>query len=85
MALLSGLAAAVFTAYMNSALLQSGRSFEMDATAACYIGGVSVSGGIGTVVVVIISGLCYNKTQPDRVCPDPKFIQCGGVSWRIFM
>jgi putative multiple sugar transport system permease protein len=57
MGVLSGLAAVVFTGYMNSALPQSGQSFEMDAIAACYIGGVSASGGIGTVVGVIVGGL----------------------------
>jgi putative multiple sugar transport system permease protein len=29
----------------------------MDAIAACYIGGVSASGGIGTVIGVIVGGL----------------------------
>jgi putative multiple sugar transport system permease protein len=54
---LSGLAGVVFTGYMNSALPQAGNMFEMDAIAACYIGGVSASGGIGTVIGVIIGGL----------------------------
>jgi len=54
---LSGLAAIVFTGYMNSALPQAGNLFELDAIAACYIGGVSASGGIGTVVGVVIGGL----------------------------
>ncbi|MDR3343603.1 MAG: sugar ABC transporter permease [Treponema sp.] len=54
---LSGLAAVISTGYMNSALPQAGNLFEMDAIAACYIGGVSASGGIGTVVGVIIGGL----------------------------
>ena len=31
--------------------------FEMDAIAACYIGGVSATGGIGTVVGVVVGGL----------------------------
>jgi putative multiple sugar transport system permease protein len=57
MGLLSGLAAVVSTGYMNSALPQAGNLFEMDAIAACYIGGVSASGGIGTVVGVIVGGL----------------------------
>ncbi|GHT63587.1 sugar ABC transporter permease [Spirochaetia bacterium] len=57
MGLLSGLAAVVSTGYMNSALPQAGNLFEMDAIAACYIGGVSASGGIGTVFGVIIGGL----------------------------
>ena len=57
MGLLSGLAAVVSTGYMNSALPQSGQGYEMDAIAACYIGGVSASGGIGTVLGVVVGGL----------------------------
>ncbi|WP_461255277.1 ABC transporter permease subunit [Treponema sp. R80B11-R83G3] len=57
MGALSGLAAVVSTGYMNSALPQAGNMFEMDAIAACYIGGVSATGGIGTVVGVVIGGL----------------------------
>ncbi|MDR1030440.1 MAG: sugar ABC transporter permease [Treponema sp.] len=57
MGLLSGLAGVVSTGYMNSALPQAGNLFELDAIAACYIGGVSASGGIGTVVGVIVGGL----------------------------
>lgn len=57
MGMLAGLAAVVSTGYMNSALPQAGANFEMDAIAACYIGGVSASGGIGTVVGVIVGGL----------------------------
>jgi putative multiple sugar transport system permease protein len=57
MGALTGLAAVVSTGYMNSALPQAGNLFEMDAIAACYIGGVSASGGIGTVIGVIVGGL----------------------------
>ncbi|MDR0623813.1 MAG: sugar ABC transporter permease [Treponema sp.] len=57
MGLLTGLAAVVSTGYMNSALPQAGNLFEMDAIASCYIGGVSASGGIGSVVGVIVGGL----------------------------
>jgi putative multiple sugar transport system permease protein len=57
MGFLAGLAAVVSTGYMNTALPQAGNLFEMDAIAACYIGGVSASGGIGTVVGVIVGGL----------------------------
>jgi putative multiple sugar transport system permease protein len=57
MGVLSGLAGVVSTAYMNSALPQAGNLFELDAIAACYIGGVSASGGIGTVIGVIVGGL----------------------------
>jgi putative multiple sugar transport system permease protein len=54
---LSGLAAVVSTGYMNSALPQAGNLFELDTIAACYIGGVSAGGGIGTVIGVVIGGL----------------------------
>ena len=57
MGTLTGLAAVISTGYMNSALPQAGNLFELDAIAACYIGGVSASGGIGTVVGVVIGGL----------------------------
>jgi putative multiple sugar transport system permease protein len=57
MGIMTGLAAVVSTGYMNSALPQAGNLFELDAIAACYIGGVSAGGGIGSVVGVIVGGL----------------------------
>jgi len=54
---LTGLAAVVSTGYMNSALPQAGNLFELDTIAACYVGGVSAGGGIGTVIGVIVGGL----------------------------
>lgn len=52
-----GLAAVIFTGYMNSALPQAGVNFELDAISACFIGGASTSGGIGTVIGAIVGGL----------------------------
>jgi putative multiple sugar transport system permease protein len=57
MGALCGVAGLVFTGYMNSALPQAGNNFELDAIAACFIGGASTSGGIGTVIGAIIGGL----------------------------
>jgi len=57
MGIMTGLAAVVSTGYMNSALPQAGNLFELDAIAACYIGGVSAGGGIGSVIGVIVGGL----------------------------
>ena len=54
---LAGLSGVVFTGYLNSALPQSGQLFELEAIAAAFIGGVSSSGGIGTVVGAITGGL----------------------------
>jgi putative multiple sugar transport system permease protein len=58
---LTGLAAVVSTGYMNSALPQAGNLFELDAIAACYIGGVSAGGGIGSVIGVIVGGLVMSS------------------------
>jgi putative multiple sugar transport system permease protein len=57
MGALAGLAAVIFTGYMNSALPKAGELFELDTIAACYIGGVSAGGGIGTVIGVLVGGL----------------------------
>jgi len=54
---LAGLAAVIFTGFMNTALPQAGELFELDAIAASYIGGVSAGGGIGSVIGVIVGGL----------------------------
>ena len=54
---LAGLAGLVFAGYMNSALPQAGQLFELDAIAAVFIGGASMSGGIGTVIGAIVGGL----------------------------
>ena len=54
---ITGIAAVVSTGYMNSALPQAGNLFELDTIAACYIGGVSAGGGIGSVIGVIVGGL----------------------------
>ncbi len=54
---LTGLAGLVFTGYMNSALPQAGNLFELDAIAACFIGGASASGGIGTIIGAITGAL----------------------------
>ncbi len=57
MGVLCGIAGVVFTAYLNSALPQSGNLFELDAIASAFIGGASMSGGIGTITGAITGGL----------------------------
>jgi putative multiple sugar transport system permease protein len=64
---LTGLAAVVSTGYMNSALPQAGNLFELDAIAACYIGGVSAGGGIGTVIGVVVGGLVMSAINNGMV------------------
>ena len=57
MGVLSGLAGVVFTARLNLANPKAGSGFELDAIAACFIGGAAVTGGVGTVIGTIIGGL----------------------------
>lgn len=57
MGLLAALGGIVFTGRLNSATPKSGTGFELDAIAACFIGGASTSGGVGTIVGAIVGGL----------------------------
>lgn len=57
MAFLSAVAGLVFAARLKSASPQAGISFELDAIGACYIGGASAFGGIGTVSGTLIGAL----------------------------
>ncbi len=57
MGLLAAIAGIVFTGRLDAATPKAGTGFELDAIAAAYIGGASSSGGIGTILGVIIGGL----------------------------
>ncbi len=57
MGLLAAVAGIVFAGRLNSASPTAGNMFELDAIAACFIGGASAKGGIGTVIGAIIGGL----------------------------
>jgi len=57
MGVLAALAGMVFAARLNAGTPKAGNGFELDAIAACYIGGASSSGGIGTVIGAIIGAL----------------------------
>jgi putative multiple sugar transport system permease protein len=57
MGLLAALAGIVFTGRLNSATPKAGDGFELDAIAACFIGGASTTGGVGTIVGAIIGGM----------------------------
>jgi putative multiple sugar transport system permease protein len=57
MAVLASVAAVVFAARLNAATPKAGQGFEMDAIAACYVGGSAVSGGIGTIIGAVVGGL----------------------------
>ena len=57
MGMLAALAGLVFAARFNAASPKAGLNFELEAIAASYIGGASMSGGVGTVLGAIIGGL----------------------------
>ncbi|WP_030419712.1 multiple monosaccharide ABC transporter permease [Streptomyces sp. SCSIO 75703] len=57
MGMLAALAGLVYAARFNAASPKSGLGFELEAIAASFIGGASMSGGVGTVLGAIIGGL----------------------------
>lgn len=57
MGIISAIAGMVFAARLNVATPKAGQNFELDAIAACYIGGASTTGGIGTIIGAIVGGL----------------------------
>ncbi len=54
MGLLAGLAGLIFAARLNTATPKGGVSFELDVIAAVFIGGASMSGGVGKIVGAVI-------------------------------
>ena len=57
MGLLAGLAGILTIARAASAQPTYGQGYEMDAIAACFIGGASAYGGVGTVPGVIVGAV----------------------------
>ena len=57
MGILAGVAGLVFSARSNAAQPAAGNMFELDAIAACFIGGASTTGGVGTVPGAMVGGL----------------------------
>jgi len=57
MGVISALAGMVFAARLNVATPKAGVNFEMDAITACYVGGASTTGGVGTIIGAMVGGL----------------------------
>ncbi|MDR2973611.1 MAG: sugar ABC transporter permease [Propionibacteriaceae bacterium] len=57
MGFLAAVAGIVYSARMNGAQPAAGNGFELDAIAACFIGGASTTGGIGRIGGAVIGGL----------------------------
>jgi putative multiple sugar transport system permease protein len=56
MGVLSAVAGLIVAGRLNAATPKAGTGFELDAIGACFIGGASTSGGIGTVIGTIVGG-----------------------------
>ncbi|MBW5447940.1 sugar ABC transporter permease [Cohnella sp. CFH 77786] len=54
---LASIASLVLTARVNAATMSAGQNAELDAIAACVIGGTSLMGGAGTIVGALIGAL----------------------------
>jgi putative multiple sugar transport system permease protein len=57
MGVLASVAGIVYSSRMNAAQPGAGNSFELDAIAACFVGGAAVTGGVGRVTGAMIGGL----------------------------
>lgn len=77
MAVLSAVAGIAFSARTNSAFPAMGNGFELDAIAACFIGGASATGGIGTVIGAIIGALVMG------VLNNGMSIMGFGIDWQM--
>ncbi len=56
MGVLAAIAGLIVAGRLNAATPKAGTGFELDAIGACFIGGASTSGGIGTVIGTIVGG-----------------------------
>ena len=57
MGLLAAVAAVVVTSRANAATSTAGQSYELDAIAACFIGGTAVTGGVGRISGAMVGAL----------------------------
>lgn len=57
MGLLAAVAGVVYSSRSNGAQPGAGEMFELDAIAACFIGGASTTGGVGRVTGAMVGGL----------------------------
>ncbi|MDN4475910.1 sugar ABC transporter permease [Demequina sp. SYSU T00192] len=57
MGILASVAGIVYSSRSNGAQPAAGNMFELDAIAACFIGGAAVTGGVGRVTGAIVGGL----------------------------
>lgn len=80
---LSGVSAVVLTARLGSAQPLAAAGLELDAIAACVLGGISLAGGIGsiggTVLGVLVLGVVNNGLNILQVDSFYQYVARGGV------
>ena len=57
MGVMAAIAGICYASRLNASSPQTGTNFELDAIAACFIGGASAYGGVGTVIGAVIGAL----------------------------
>ena len=57
MGVLATITGIVFSARLNAASPVAGQNMELDAIGACFVGGASASGGVGTIIGAVVGAL----------------------------
>ena len=79
MGALSGVAAIIYTARVGSGAPDAGVLLELDAIAACVIGGTSLMGGRGTVFGALFMASLDNGMSLENVQPYTQQIVKGAI------
>ncbi len=77
MGVLATITGIVFSARLNAASPLAGQNMELDAIAACFIGGASASGGVGTVIGAVVGALVMG------VLNNGMSILSVGIEWQM--
>jgi L-arabinose transport system permease protein len=81
--LIAGLAGVILAARMTSGQPNTAQGLELQVISACVLGGVSLTGGVGTmlgvVVGVLIMGVVNNAMNLRNVPPFYQYVASGGI------
>jgi L-arabinose transport system permease protein len=81
--LVAGFAGVILASRMTSGQPTTGQGLELQVISACVLGGVSLTGGVGTmlgvVVGVLIMGTAQNAMNLCRIPPFYQYVASGGI------